>query len=72
MPGLDRTGSEGQGSRTGRGLGRCRKQQPAGNDVSENTPRRRFNSDETGQGQGRGAGRGRRGGLGRGLGRGNR
>jgi hypothetical protein len=72
MPGLDRTGPEGQGPTTGRGLGRCRKQQPAGNDVSENTPRRRFNSDETGQGQGLGAGRGRRRGLGRGLGRGNR
>lgn len=71
MPGLDKTGPEGQGSATGRGLGRCKKQQPAGNDVSENTPRRRLNSDETGQGQGRGAGRGRRRGLGRGLGRGN-
>ncbi len=70
MPGLDRTGPEGQGPATGRGLGRCRKQQPAGNDVSENTPSRRFDSDETGRGQGRGAGRGR--GLGRGLGRGNR
>ena len=74
MPGFDRTGPEGQGSATGRGLGRCRKQQPAGNDVTENTPRRRFNSEETGRGQGRGRGLGRGFGRGpgRGLGRGNR
>ncbi len=54
MPNQDRTGPEGQGARTGRGLGLC-----SGN-ATPNVPR----------GRGLGMGRGRGQGAGRGLGRG--
>jgi len=58
MPGFDRTGPEGQGPMTGRGLGRC-------------NPDNEFNEEDDirfgrGWGRGRGLGRGR--GFGRGFG----
>jgi len=58
MPGLDRTGPEGKGSRSGRGLGKCKD--------PENSKMTEFNSSEESWGRGRGFGRGR----GRGQGRG--
>ncbi len=58
MPGEDRTGPQGQGPKTGRGLGRCNSK-----DDEQKTP------DESGRGQGQGLGRGQ-GGPGRGQGRG--
>lgn len=63
MPGLNSTGPEGKGPRTGRGLGKCK---PTDQENSEN-----LNSDDRPQGLGRGNGpRGNRGrGTGRGLGR---
>ena len=69
MPGLDRTGPEGRGSRTGRELGKCNPDsQSKGTDTASNDV-----PDERGFGRGfgRGGGQGRnrfRGG-GRGLGR---
>lgn len=54
MPGLDRTGPEGQGSRTGRQMGKCANKE-------ENTK-----DQDAPMGRGRGPGRGRRRGLGRG------
>ena len=54
MPGFDKTGPEGKGSMTGRGMGPCNPKTPKGQGV--------------GRGLGRGFGRGR--GLGRGFGRG--
>jgi len=58
MPGLDGTGPMGQGSQTGRGLGRCN---PANNtEINENIQR------PMGGAFGRGYGRG----MGRGMGRG--
>ncbi len=62
MPGFDRTGPEGKGSRTGRGLGKCNP-----NNKSDDTDTREDNV--TGR-LGRAFGRGR--GLGRGMGRGRR
>ena len=59
MPNKDGKGPEGQGSRTGRGLGNCA---PANGDTNQ-TPAR-------GQGLGRGAGTGRGRNQGSGLGRG--
>lgn len=59
MPNQDRTGPEGQGSRTGRGLGKCN---PNNKDLNEGA------SEEQRQGKGHGQGRGR--GQGKGLGRG--
>lgn len=72
MPGLDSTGPEGQGSRTGRQMGNCVSKQEEGTEkkLAPNT------SDSTGRGQGygkgrrKGLGRGRRLGLGRGFGHG--
>lgn len=73
MPGFNRTGPEGQGSRTGRQMGKC----------SNNESHASENEYQMGQGLGRGMGRevgkaagraAKRGtgrGLGRGLGRGN-
>ncbi len=68
MPGLDRSGPEGQGSRTGRQMGKCTNNE---NSTSGQEP-------QMGQGLGRGMGRGAgraanrasRRGTGRGLGRG--
>ena len=58
MPGLDRTGPEGQGSRTGRQMGKC-------------APKQEESDGENGFGKalGRGRGRGFGKGPGRGLGR---
>ncbi|MDA3823615.1 MAG: DUF5320 domain-containing protein [Bacteroidales bacterium] len=69
MPGLDRTGPNGEGSKTGRGLGKCNPEtKDSANDAqNDNFPGwgRRFRA---GFGRGNGSGQGR--GLGRGLGRG--
>jgi len=67
MPGFDRTGPEGKGSRTGRGLGKCN----PGNQQSDE----QMIYDDTGRGLGRrlrnmARGRGPARGFGRGLGRG--
>ena len=60
MPGLDRTGPQGDGPMTGRGMGRC-------------NPDNRDSDDQgRGRGFGRGFGRGNRRGQGRGFGNGNR
>lgn len=59
MPGLDRTGPEGKGSRTGRGLGKCKpnnKNSEEQNDL-EDFPRGRGLG--LGRKRGRGFGRGR-------------
>ncbi|MBN2165446.1 MAG: DUF5320 domain-containing protein [Marinilabiliaceae bacterium] len=64
MPGFDRTGPEGKGSRTGRGLGKCNPD----NNVSTDTQFGRGLGRGLGRNQG-GMGRGRRLGGGRGLGR---
>ncbi len=63
MPGFDRTGPEGKGSRTGRSLGRCN---PNNNVSNADNPETDF---PVGTGRGRGLGRGFAGG-GRGAGRG--
>jgi hypothetical protein len=63
MPGLDRTGPAGKGSRTGRALGLCRKANQDSHQDEETTAAqferggmaRRF-----GRGRGKGTGRGRR------------
>ena len=56
MPGFDRTGPEGQGSRTGRGLGKCNpNKQQAGEQIEDH---------EYARGNGRRKGRGRAGGFG--------
>lgn len=58
MPGFNGAGHEGQGSKTGRGMGKCNPQRP------------QKNSDESGEqptsGNGGGKGRGRRMGMGHG------
>lgn len=62
MPGLDRTGPQGQGSRTGRGLGKCNPSTRTNNDslqandVSEESGTRRNYR----MGKGAGLGKGRR------------
>lgn len=77
MPGLNRTGPEGQGPGTGRRMGVCRPQK----DVEESTTSSFANDAENpendnfmgrgfGRGQGKGRGRGLRGGRGYGRGRG--
>lgn len=60
MPGGDKSGPMGQGSRTGRGMGNC---PPAEGTTPANEP-------TFGRGMGRGAGRGLGRGMGRGMGRG--
>ncbi|MBA7552564.1 hypothetical protein ES705_45132 [subsurface metagenome] len=63
MPGFDRTGPEGKGSRTGRAMGKCKPtNQNANTDVSEE-------SFPGGRGRGTGRGIGRGFGKGRGMGR---
>ena len=68
MPGLDRTGPEGEGSRTGRQMGKCSNGE---NSASGQEP---FMGRGLGRGMGRGvgraAGRAARRGTGRGAGRG--
>jgi hypothetical protein len=61
MPNQDRTGPEGQGSRTGRGLGKCN---------PDNEDSNQSKGKGLGRGQGRGFGRRQGKGSGRGLGRG--
>ena len=74
MPGLDSTGPEGQGPRTGRQMGKCKPRK--GSIDPENkktTPEDNVNPEEErfpGRGRGSGRGRGRGFGRGRGLGRG--
>ena len=66
MPGKDRTGPEGLGSRTGRAMGKCRPKNQNGdvNIVEDDLPKGR------GRGQGQGRGQGRGFGNGKGMGRG--
>ena len=62
MPKGDKTGPEGKGPRTGRGLGLCSGNEKVGY-LNESIPRQgrgRGPQDGTGRGQGRGQGRGRR------------
>ncbi|MDD2584089.1 MAG: DUF5320 domain-containing protein [Bacteroidales bacterium] len=61
MPGFNQTGPNGQGPRTGRGLGKCK------GTPTEDTLR---NENDSTFGQGRGPGQGRGMGAGRGMGRG--
>lgn len=63
MPQGDRTGPQGQGPKTGRGMGKCG---PKGGDPAPQGQ----GGMGTGQGQGRGAGRGAGRGKGQGAGRG--
>lgn len=68
MPGLDRTGPEGQGSRTGRQMGKCSKSK---NSTSGQEPQMgRGLGRGMGRGAGQAAGRASKQGRGRGLGRG--
>ena len=68
MPGLDRTGPEGKGSKTGRGMGRCNPDNKIEKDI-ENAGQIRWGAGRRGGiGSGRGMGRG----PGRGAGRGRR
>ena len=64
MPRFDRTGPNGEGPRTGRGLGRC-----ASNNVAQtNVNERVYYGRGLGRGAGRGIGRGQAGGFRRGGG----
>ena len=66
MPGGDRTGPQGKGSRTGRGLGFCSGSDKPGYQSNEEPQGKGFNNNlRKGRGLGLGAGRGQ----GRGLGR---
>jgi len=57
MPGFDRTGPEGQGSRTGRAMGKCNpKNQEQGDEITGAENQKEYGY---GRGQGRGQGRGR-------------
>jgi len=69
MPGLDRTGPEGRGSRTGRGLGKCNpdSQSNGTDNTSNDVPDER--GFRGGFGRGRAQGRNKFRGGGRGLGR---
>jgi hypothetical protein len=60
MPNFDKTGPEGKGSLTGRGLGDC---------DAKNTDKKVSSDDKQNTGLGRGLGRGSGKGSGRGLGR---
>ena len=51
MPGFDRSGPEGKGSRTGRAMGKCK---PDGKEISDEE----INVPARGRGRGRGLGRG--------------
>ena len=65
MPGLDRTGPESRGSRTGRGFGNCRPDSKS--NEMDNTSQ--DVQDDRGFGRGKAQGRNRFRGGGRGLGR---
>jgi hypothetical protein len=54
MPGFDRTGPEGKGPRTGRGLGKCNPENrdPEGQVSEEDFPRRRRRFLRMGRGRG--------------------
>ncbi|MFC2138582.1 DUF5320 domain-containing protein [Bacteroidota bacterium] len=71
MPGFDRTGPEGQGSRTGRAMGKCNPENRKNKNVSEDedfVPGRGLRlglGRRFGRGSGKGVGRG----MGRGYGR---
>ena len=74
MPGLDRTGPEGKGSKTGRGMGRCNPDNTIEKDL-ENTGNIRWGAGRGGgqsgsTGGGKGGGKGFSRGMGRGAGRG--
>ena len=60
MPGLDRTGPQGQGPRTGRQMGKCASR--------ETSTEKEQLTENTGKGKGMGRGMGKRLGLGRRLG----
>ena len=72
MPGTDRTGPEGKGSRTGRGMGKCNPSNESNNtDMPESEiPRGRGRGLGRRWEQGFGGGQGRGLGNGRGMGRG--
>ena len=71
MPGLNRKGPQGEGSMTGRKMGRCNPDNKGKTD--DEILQNKVSSVEPGQGFGRGQGLGRgQGGPGRGLGRQNR
>lgn len=74
MPGLDGRGPNGNGSMTGRGLGRCKGNYADNNNQANSDIPIQNNNNLFGRGFGRGMGRGmsNRGGRGRGFGRGNR
>ena len=65
MPGFDKTGPEGRGSQTGRGLGRCKPNNENNDQLSTEDYPRRF-----GMNRGRGLARFFRFGKGRGMGSG--
>ena len=65
MPSLDRTGPEGQGSMTGRKMGKCASKNAQDSNVEINNDQGLGMGRRGGQGLGRGLGRG----LGNGLGR---
>lgn len=73
MPGLNRTGPEGEGSRTGRGMGKCNPDSKSNgpDTTSEDVQNERGfrRGSGRGRGQGQGQGRNRFSGRGRGLGR---
>jgi hypothetical protein len=68
MPGFDRTGPNGEGPRTGRGLGRCNPKK----DESDEKNREDMNPQDEWYGRGMGWRHGRGGFRGRGPGRGRR
>lgn len=72
MPGLDRTGPEGQGSRTGRQMGKCAPRTKASTDPSDpdDSPQNITQQEGFGRLQDRGPGRGAGRGAGRGTGKG--
>jgi hypothetical protein len=69
MPGFDRTGPEGQGSQTGRKMGKCNPNNQGTNEQLDVNETSRGLGRRFGQGIGRGFGRGTGKGAGRGLGR---
>jgi hypothetical protein len=68
MPGLDRSGPEGQGSQTGRQLGKCRNNENSTSGLQPQMGQRLGRG--MGRGVGKAAGRAAKQGAGRGLGRG--
>ncbi len=69
MPGFDRTGPEGQGSQTGRKMGKCNSNNRETTEQFDVNETSRGLGRKFGQGIGRGFGRGTGKGAGRGLGR---